>query len=70
MAEASGAEEGCVPGGAVVDGKSGSGGYVIIVVLELFNGWGGTWSYTFACPHKPRERFTMSVVEAYYVSGS
>ena len=41
-------------------------GYIVIVVLDSFGGWGVMWLYTFTCTPKPRERRTMlvTVVEA------
>ena len=41
--------------------RSEAEGYVVVVVLVLFSGWGGFGSYVFACPPEPSGMSTILV---------
>ena len=50
--------------------RSAAAGYVIIVVLESFGGWGATRSYNFACLPEPRKgRFMSGASQSDYYGG-
>ena len=49
--------------------RSAAAGYVVVVILALFDGQGAMPSYAFACRPEPMGRRILLLVEAYSVGG-